>query len=87
MARKTVDLDLLVESCNRALAVGDDVLTQTGRYGADDAKSYRFGIIAVIEQALMMATRYKGFSYQESELGADGTLRVGYDETRRVYTL
>lgn len=83
VARKTVDLDLLVEACNGVLALADDRLS-SGPLAAD-ARSYRLGVIGVCEQALHMASAYRGFRYQATELGPDGTLVVAHDDTRRVY--
>lgn len=87
MARKTVDIDLLVQACNSALAAEDADISRTGNGYDVDPQSYRQGICAVAEWALNAANAYKGFMYQESELGSDGTLRVGYDATRRIYSV
>lgn len=85
MARKTVDIDLLVQACNNALSVSDAEIMTIGNGFDSDPRSYRQGVCSVVEQALFMATAYAGFRYQDSELGSDGTLRVGYDDTRRIY--
>lgn len=87
MARKTIDLDLLVKACNNALAVADEDISGIGNGFDSDPRSYRQGVIGVCEQALNMAYAYHGFRYQDSELGSDGTLKVGYDDTRRIYTV
>lgn len=88
MARKTVDVDMLIETANRLLALPD-----THGRTEDLSPQFRQGVIAMVEAALHAADRYKGYTYLSSEVvTADEPhephttyLRVGYDGTRRRY--
>jgi hypothetical protein len=46
---------------------------------------YRRALMSILESVLHNADRYRGFSYQQSELINDYALRDGYDETRVMY--
>lgn len=76
MARKTVDVQAVKELANRTLASTATFLDP----------SYRNGVIGMVESVLHNTGNYKGFKYLPSEWDENtGSLRVGYDDTRRQY--
>lgn len=80
MARKTIEVKVVLERANTFLAAADSFTKE----GIDPA-SQRFGLIALLENILFGTGNYEGFRYQQSELKEDGTLRDGHDDSRRWY--
>lgn len=83
MTRKTVDIDYLLEIGNRALAA--DLSERNTLESLTPEQMYRRGVMSILESVLHNADRYRGFSYQPSELTNDYALRDEYDETRVMY--
>lgn len=77
MARKTVSVESVRESVNKALA---------SSYGNADT---RRGAIGVLETILFDTGKYLGFRYLATEMQAPdaegNVMRPGYDDTRRWY--
>lgn len=71
--RKTIKRELFVERLNHAL-----------RYGRLTDRE-RLLIASFAEGILVKGETYKGFNYQQSELTSEGTLKVGYNHSKRVY--
>ena len=72
MTRKTIDRDALIKRANAMLA------------SPELDASARAAIGFLVETTLMECNTYRGFNYQTSEKNDDGTLRDGYDETKRI---
>lgn len=71
-ARKTIRVEAVKDRVNTMLEV------QT----SPDA---RRAVALLLESVLLATDNYRGFKYQSSEINEDGTLRDGYDDTRRRY--
>jgi hypothetical protein len=86
MSRKTVDVAFVVEKANQMLTLPNE------HFISDEAAiEFRWGVIGMVESVLFETETYHGFSYQRSEfeMGSDNfhTLKVDYDNSRRIYHL
>lgn len=90
MARKTIEVQVVHQLVNTALATSDSTLRLTQRDGTPytPEQAFRLGICSVLEQILHRTENYRGFQYNASEFVMDrghSVLRPGYDESRRHY--
>lgn len=82
MARKTIEVAQVVKAANLFLAAPDSFST------AEDSKSQRLGVCAMVEHVLHATGNYKGWRHLESEWDPKAeALREGHDDTRRQYSV
>lgn len=74
MARKTVEVEWLVEKANYFLKTSEPEMT-----------AERSGMASLVEAALFKTGNYQGFTFLASEFESPGILKEGYDTTRRQY--
>ena len=74
--RKTVDVQIVRDRANRALAHAPALIAQEQQHGEDGARAYRQGVAAVIEDILLATGNYHGFQYMDGQKGRrDDTIR------------
>lgn len=78
MARKTIDIDTVKASANKALSDPAVHANQERYHGVRGAVAYRQGVAAVLESVLMDSGNYHGFQFTDGKSGHDDNSKRRY---------